>query len=294
MGSSLTRRNNLVGRIPRSDHENLLHRFWKATVAQVQVGGTAQTEFVICDQSIDTNHGYAKIAVTNSEVAKKREALQKRLENVQRWAVGARKRMHNASKLYTKRCKLTKERANALYRVLNDHQMEMERQGVEYWLVKKTIKEEKAVADAEIEEHQQRQWKAFHTSNKEFAKCEKYCREQRELLRVLEDLTQQEREMYELDNRKDQIMSICKVALANLGMWVRDHYFPVEYAHATWHRLQPFFQLPGRIFWGRDRVEVELKRFNDRTLNRDLEMVCAKVAKAQPRLPDGCRLLFRK
>jgi hypothetical protein len=29
---------------------------------------------------IDTNHGYAKIAVTNSEVAKKREAVQKRLE----------------------------------------------------------------------------------------------------------------------------------------------------------------------------------------------------------------------
>jgi hypothetical protein len=75
-------------------------------------------------------------------------------------------------------------------------------------------------------------------------------------------------------------------------MWVRDHYFPVEYAHATWHRLQPFFQLPGRIFWGRDRVEVELKRFNDRALNRDLEMLCAKVAQERPQLPDGRSLLF--
>ena len=27
-----------------------------------------------------------------------------------------------------------------------------------------------------------------------------------------EDLAQQEREMYELDNRKDQVMTICKVA----------------------------------------------------------------------------------
>ncbi len=33
---------------------------------------------------------------------------------------------------------------------------------------------------------------------------------------------QQEREMYELDNRKDQVMTVFKVALANLGMWVRD------------------------------------------------------------------------
>jgi len=54
---------------------------------------------------IDTNHGYAKTAVANSEVTKKREALQKRLDNVRRWTAGARKRMHNASKLYVKRCK---------------------------------------------------------------------------------------------------------------------------------------------------------------------------------------------
>jgi len=153
---------------------------------------------------IDTNHGYAKTIVANSEVTKKREALQRRLENVQRWTDGARKRMHNASKLYRKRCQDTKERADVLYRNLNDHQMEMERQSVEHWLLRKTIKEEKAVADAEIEGYQQRQWKAYHTSNKEFAKCEKYCREQRELLRAIEDLAQQEREMDELDVRPVQ------------------------------------------------------------------------------------------
>jgi hypothetical protein len=294
MRPSLTRRNILVGRIPRGDRENLFHLIGKATVAQVQVGDTAQTEFVICDQSIDINHGYAKTPVANSEVTKKREALQKRLENVQRWTVGARKRMHDASKLYRKRCQQTKERADALYRILNEHQREMERQGVADYLLRKTIKEEKIVADAEIEEYQQRQWKAYHTSNKEFAKCEKYCREQRELLRAIEDLAQHEREMYELDNRKDQIMTVCKGALANLGMRVRDQYFPTSYAHAGWHRLQPFFQLPGRIFWERDRVEVELKPFNDRALNRDLEALCAKVAQEQPCLPDGRSLFFRQ
>jgi hypothetical protein len=169
---------------------------------------------------IDVNHGFAKTPVINSEIAKKREALQKRLDNVRRWAVGTRKRMHNASKLYRKRCQITKERATELYRVLNIHQMELERQDMDRYLLRKIIKEEKAVADAEIEEYQQRQWKAYHTSNHEFAKCEKYCREQRELLRAVEDLAQQEREMYELDNRKDQVMTACKVALANVGMWV--------------------------------------------------------------------------
>lgn len=99
--------------------------------------------------------------------------------------------------------------------------------------------------------------------------------------------------MYKLDNRKDQIMTVCKAALANLGMWVRDRYFPPEYAHAGWCRLQVFFQLPGRISWGQDQVEVELKRFNDRALNRDLEMLCTRVVQGQLRLPDGRRLIFR-
>ena len=123
--------------------------------------------------------------------------------------------------------------------------------------------------------------------------CERYCREQCELLRAMEDLAKQERQMHELDNRKDQIMTVCKVALANLGMWVRDHYFPAEYAHASWHRLQVFFQLPGRIHWGSESVEVELKPFNDRALNRDLGKLCAKVTQGQLYLPDGRRLLFR-
>lgn len=109
---------------------------------------------------LDINHGYSKRPVENSEVVKKRTALEKRLANVQRWAEGARKRCRNASKLYTKRCKLTKERAKELYRLLNNHQIELEQQGMEDWLLWKTIREEKAVAGAEIEEYHQRQWKA--------------------------------------------------------------------------------------------------------------------------------------
>jgi hypothetical protein len=279
----------IVTTAPEADAVELANTYTKRWPAQEN----AMRDWLI-PLGIDVNHGYAKAPVINSEIAKKREALQRRFDNVNRWADAARKRMHKASKLYRKRCQLTKLRATELYRVLNTHQMELARQEVENFQVRQMIKEEQAAADAEIEEYQQRQWKAYHTSNKEFAKCEKYCREQRGLLRAMEDLERQEREMYELDNRKDQVMTACKVALANVGMWVRDHYFPAEYAHASWHRLQIFFQLPGRISWGSEKVEVELKRFNDCALNRDLEALCAKVAQGQPCLPDGRRLLFRE
>ncbi len=96
--------------------------------------------------------------------------------------------------------------------------------------------------------------------------------------------------MHELDNRKDHIMTVCKLALANLAMWVRDRFFPSTYAHATWLRLLPFFRLSGRVRWERARVQVEMRPFNNRQLNRDLLAVCQRVNEFQPRLPDG-RLL---
>jgi hypothetical protein len=108
----------------------------------------------------------------------------------------------------------------------------------------------------------------------------------------LEDLAASERTMYELDNAKDQIMTICTVAVANVAMRVRDLYFPADYAHATWARLLPFFRLPGRIVWGPDAVHATLRPFNDRQLTRDLALLCERIRAMQPRLPDGRRLTF--
>jgi hypothetical protein len=98
--------------------------------------------------------------------------------------------------------------------------------------------------------------------------------------------------MFELDHAKDQTMTVLKLALANLVMWTRDTYFPSIYAQATWQRLAPFFHLPGRIAWGRDTVRVELRPFNDRRLTRDLVELCQRVEAAQPRLPDGRRVVL--
>ena len=78
---------------------------------------------------LDTNHGYAQRCVEHSEVTKRRAELEQRLANAQRWAEGARVRGRRASRRYVRRCRETKEQAKALYRTLNDHQWELERQG---------------------------------------------------------------------------------------------------------------------------------------------------------------------
>ena len=88
------------------------------------------------------------------------------------------------------------------------------------------MKERKAAIDAELEPLRVKEWRAYEQCNTEFSKQERYCKEQREVLRALEELKAQEKKMYELDHRKDQIMTSVKVALANLAMWTRDQYFP--------------------------------------------------------------------
>lgn len=98
--------------------------------------------------------------------------------------------------------------------------------------------------------------------------------------------------MYELDHRKDQVMTVFKVALTNLIMWTREQYFPASLAQATWKRLAPFFHLAGQVSQDADTVFVELVPFNDRQYNRDLAALCERVNRAPPHLPDGRKLLF--
>jgi hypothetical protein len=128
--------------------------------------------------------------------------------------------------------------------------------------------------------------------DREDTKYTRYCLEQCDLLGALKELEAKERAMYELESGKDQCMTVLKLALANLGMWARDQYFPATYAHATWHRLAPFFRLPGQVIREKQTVWVEVRPFNDRQLTRDLQEVCRRIEATQPRLSDGRRLGF--
>ena len=241
---------------------------------------------------LDTNHGFAKSTVENSEVARRRTHLQQRLSRLKQWAPSAGKREAQASRRQERLQKAYKSRSKELYQELSVYQRTLEEQGVTDYLLRRQMKERKTVVDAELEQIRVKEWQAYEQCNTEFRKQERYCKEQREVLRALKDLEDNERNMYELDNSKDHVMTILKVALANLAMWVRDQYFPASYAHATWKRLLPFFQLPGTITRDATTIQVELCPFNDRALNRDLVLLCERINQASPHLPDGRLLSF--
>jgi hypothetical protein len=265
-------------------------------LAQIYTARWPQQENIIRDfllpLGLDTNHGYGKTRVENSEVAKQRAILEQRRDRLQQWAASARKRQQQASRRADRRYAHRKERGEVLYRELNRQQDALHDQGVDSYAIRRIIRERKAEIDAELEALMAQYWHAERERDAEWRKIERYCQDQRTVLRQLSDLNTREQQMYELNNDKDQVMTVCKVALANLVMWTRDQYFPSDYAHATWHRLAPFFRLPGHVTWERATVRVELRPFNDQQLARDLMALCDRVNAQAPHLPDGRQLVM--
>jgi len=167
---------------------------------------------------LDTNHGFAKTPVENSEVARRRAHLQQRQSRLQQWAQSAGKREKQASKRRERLRKEYKSRSNELYRELGLYQTKLEEQGITNYVLRREVKERKAVIDAELEQIGAKEWRAYEQCNQEFRKVERYCKEQREVLRALEDLDAKERTMYELDVRPVQL----KLALEARGKLARE------------------------------------------------------------------------
>jgi len=71
-------------------------------LAQTYIHRWPAQEHIIKDyllpMGLDTNHGFAKIAVENSEVAKRRTHLEQRLARLKQWAQSAGKREAQASR----------------------------------------------------------------------------------------------------------------------------------------------------------------------------------------------------
>jgi hypothetical protein len=242
---------------------------------------------------LDTNHGFAKERVENSQAAKVREALQRKLARAKRRAESARERMVQAQERSRKVGELAKEkRAKLAFLNTTSQQLAEQEERPDLDQLERIGAEREQVQRA-LANYQQAKQQTEQTYRQAWDACECACSQQRTLLRELEAHREQERVMYELEHAKDQVMTVLKLALANLVMWTRDTYFPAAYAQATWYRLAPFFRLPGWVVWGTQTVEVRLRPFNDCRLNRDLEAICEKVNAKEPHLPDGRPLRFQ-
>jgi hypothetical protein len=241
--------------------------------------------------NLDTNHGYAKEPVVNSELVKRRANLEKRVAHLHRLAAESRKRLRQMGE-----CNQVRERQVVSWEqrqqelLVQVSALEAAAQSAgPGWLA---IKAQQLEAEWEVH-HRRVLLEATNVAGKrELNHCERSCRALRHVLRQQEELRACECEMQELDNTKDQIMTLLKVGLANLGMWVRDHYFGESYQSCGWERLMPFFQLSGWITATETEVRLDFSPFNHRSMERDLQVLCRKVNTDGAQLPDGRRLVL--
>jgi hypothetical protein len=240
--------------------------------------------------NLDINHGYAKEQVVNSELAKRQlvaAGRQHRLEHLAQACRGRLAQLEEQDHRLQEQAQAYEQRRDELAVQVIHLEAAGQTEEREYFPVKA-----RQVATA-WEVRQRKAKLEKHAARRQgiLDKCEDYCRELRHVLRRQEDLEAQAREMYELDHGKDQIMTLLKVGLANLGMWVRDQYFGENYQHCGWQRLLPFFKLGGWVTTTTNEVQLELCAFNSRALVRDGEELCRNVNAARVTLPDGRRLV---
>jgi hypothetical protein len=239
---------------------------------------------------LDTNHGYAKEPVENSEFTKRQEVLEGRQQRLEHVAQRSRARLADLNEqdrhLEAQTCTYT-QRAKELAIQVSAFEAAGRTEERAYF----PVKAQHVAAAWEVRQRQARRERNALRRQGLLDKCESYCREQRQVLRQHEDLAAHARDMYALDHAKDQIMTLFKLSLANLGMQVRDQYFGATYHHCGWQRLLPFFKLGGWVRTTASEVHLEFCAFNNRALVRDLEEVCHRVNTQRATLPDGRRLV---
>jgi hypothetical protein len=273
------------------------------TGREVEARELAQTYFErwVCQENsirdwliplnLDTNHGYAKEQVENSELTKRQEVLEGREHRLERLAQISRARLaylrdhdhHLKEQIHTYEQRWKELSIQVLQFEATDRTEERD-----YF----PLKARQCATEWEMHQRKAKLEKNARRRQSVLDKCEGYCRELRQVLRQQEDLVAQARDMYELDHAKDQIMTLFKVGLANLGMWVRDQYFGESYQHCGWQRLLPFFKLGGWVTTTANEVQLDFCAFNNRALVRDLEEICRKVNSRGVTLPDGKRLVL--
>jgi hypothetical protein len=240
--------------------------------------------------NLDTNHGYAKEHVVNSELAKRQLVAQGRLQRLQRLAQASRVRLtdlRDQDHQLQEQVHAYEQQWSELSLQVMPFEATDQREERDYF----PVKARQLATDWEVRQRKAKLEKHAVRRQCLLNKCEGYCRELRHVLRRQEDLAAQARQMYELDHAKDQLMTLFKVGLANLGMWVRDQYFGESYQHCRGPRLLPFFKLGGWVTTTANEVQLDVCAFNNRALVRDLEEVCRNVNMSGASFPDGRRLV---
>ena len=242
----------------------------------------------------DVNIGYDKHKVENSELAQEQEALEARLQRLERYIPACQDRLARAQR----QCQRHSERYQAELQAAQQETQEVipqrEARGDAALDIYRWARAEEARILERLKPLGERIEAAGEKVEKEQEKRQRYGKERQEKEQRLEAVIQAmaDHPMYELDDRKDQLISALRVFLVSVLQWLRDTVFPESHAHATYKTLAPFLQMGGFVVEHPDHIDVRLDGFWQSAEQRNLEEVVARCNAQQFTAPDGRSLRF--
>jgi prepilin-type processing-associated H-X9-DG protein len=265
-------------------------------VAEFYRGRYPQQENAIRDWWLplggDVNVGYDKHPVENSELAKQKGELEARLERLERYIPACEARIQCAQRRYDKYDAQYQAEWNAAQQILQQAVQQGQAQGETAWALHQWAKSEEARIEEELPAQQMDA--AAEQVEQEHAKQQRYHQQQQqkqqELTKTIQ--TMADHPMYELDDRKDQLLSVLRLCLLSVLQWLRNAVFPDSYARATYETVKPFIQMGGFVIEHAHSIEVRLDGFWQSAKQRDLEKLVSRCNARQFTAPDGRPLRF--
>ena len=242
----------------------------------------------------DVNVGYDKRKVEHSELAKRKTGLQVRLESLTRRLTACQTRLQKAQRQHQKHAERYQAEWQAAQQALLETIQQRDAQGDTALTIYQWAQAEQACIREQMEPQYARVKATAERIEKEQSKQQRYRQEQLKENQALDAVTQKMADcsMYELDDRKDQLLSALRLCLGNALQWLRDTVFPDSYANATYKTLAPFVQMGGFVIKHPDCIEVFLDGFWQSAKQRDLEAVVAHCNTQSFTAPDGRPLRF--
>ena len=242
----------------------------------------------------DVNVGYGKCEVENSELAKRKTELEAQLETMERYIPACEERLQIAQRRLQKQTGRYQAEWEAAQQALREAIQQRDAQGDAALDIYQWAQAEETRIQKQLEPRRVRMEATVEKAKKEQGKQQRYREEQQQKQQALAEITQAmaDHPMYELDDRKDQLLSALRLCLTNVLQWLRDMVFPESYANATHETLASFVQMGGFVVKHPDRIEVLLDGFWQSAKQQDLEEVVARCNAQSFTAPDGRPLWF--
>jgi hypothetical protein len=242
----------------------------------------------------DVNIGYDKRKVENSELATQKEKLEARLERLERYIPSCEARLTRARRRHQRHDEQYQAEWQAALRTIDEGIQRRGANGERALTIHRWAQAEEDHLREQLSPMQVTLETAAKDVEQEGEKLAQYRAERETKKQTLTKITRRmaDHPMYELDNRKDQLVGALRLCLVNVLQLLRDTVFPESYAQTTYKTLAPFIQMGGFVVEHENHTEVFFDGFWQSAKQRDLIEVVARCNAQQFTMPDGRRLKF--